>query len=170
MLRQIVLHTFLSGIYTMPLPSCLHLHITIALLPPPTVVQHSLQLICWPSSEAELMTGQRMVEKNYYKIVALCVCVCFCVCVWEEPCFALFQFNQHPASHAKTAYLLFTLILWKLFACEICKWNCTYINSTIRRLLTPSWVLWVTGRERVSGSSLCDSSVLSALAPPQPDT
>lgn len=110
MLRQIVLHTFLSGIYTMPLPSCLHLHITIALLPPPTVVQHSLQLICWPSSEAELMTGQRMVEKNDYKIVALCVCVCFCVCVCERgtvlcpfpiqptPCFARKNciFTVHP--------------------------------------------------------------------------
>lgn len=81
MLRQIVLHTFSSGIYTMPFPSCLHLHIYIAQSLPPTVLQCSCQLICWPSSEAALMAGQRMAAKNYYKIVVVCVFVCvFQVC------------------------------------------------------------------------------------------
>lgn len=96
MLRQIVLHTFSSGIYTMPFPSCLHLHIYIAQSLPPTVLQCSCQLICWPSSEAALMAGQRMAAKNYYKIVVVCV---YFKC-------ALSQFSQSPHSHAWAVYLL----------------------------------------------------------------
>lgn len=64
MLRQIVLHTFSSGIYTMPFPSCLHLHIYIAESLPPTVLHCSCQLICWPSREAELNAGQRTAAKK----------------------------------------------------------------------------------------------------------
>lgn len=68
MLRQIVLHTFSSGIYTTPFPSCLHLHIYITESLPPTVLHCSCQLICWPSSEAELIAGQRTAaKKNIYR-------------------------------------------------------------------------------------------------------
>lgn len=74
MLRQIVLHTFSSGIYTMPLPSRLHLHIYITLSPPPTVLQRYRQLICWPPHEAALMAGQRMAGKKFQE----CSCVCLC--------------------------------------------------------------------------------------------
>lgn len=86
MLRQIVLHTFSSGIYTMPLPSCFHLHISIALSPPPTVLNRSRKLICWPSCEAALIAGQRMAAKNYYKNVGVRVRVYVLVGVSDVLC------------------------------------------------------------------------------------
>lgn len=56
----------------------LHLHIYISQSLPPTALHRSCQLICWPSSEAALMAGQRMAankkKTNYYRTV---VCVCF---------------------------------------------------------------------------------------------
>lgn len=79
MLRQIVLHTFSSGIYTMPLPSCLHLHISIALSPPPTVLCRSRQLIYWPLYEAALMAGQQTAATKLQKLLYVHIYMVMCV-------------------------------------------------------------------------------------------
>ena len=155
MLRQIVLHTFSSGIYTMPLPSCLHLHIYIALSPPPTVLQCSRQLICWPPSEAALMAGQRIAAKKN-NLLQECSCACAGVYLYAE-------FNKHSHSHAWAAYLLFILILWKVFALKSAKemyiQKFHYKKVSNIRVLTKCRVLWVRGCERIPGSSLHDLEV-----------
>lgn len=148
MLRQIVLHTFSSGIYTMPLPSCLHLHIYIALSPPPTVLQRSCQLICWPSSEAALMAGQRMAaEKNYYKNVVLCV---VCVCVWKR-CAVPFSNSTNTLIHTHKLHIYCSS--WYYGKCLPVK-SANEISNI--RVLTKRRVLWVRGlrESTVPGSSV----------------
>lgn len=150
MLRQIVLHTFSSGIYTVPFPSCLQLHIYTALSPPPTVLQRSRQLICWPSSETAPIAGQRMAAKtNSYKNVAVCVCLS------AEVLCPFFPIQPTPSfKHMSCIFTVHPDIME-----SVCLWNlqmkCTCISSTLRGFQT-SESLQNAGCKRVPGSSLHD--------------